>query len=237
MKKSEDFVFLVEVAINCHITGQVHMLYNIEMFAIDLTSGSFRNAVIRIGTTVNDIKTTIRGNGFDYGLYLFRISGNIERRTGTMTSRFGYIEVTSTTLIANITGASQASQGFNDTLTLNGTLSHDPDVGPGNYTGLEFTWLCRRNNEKFPNNITALPFVFPRSGSTGPLGQDLGGCYGTGMGKLKPRDGIAYIVDLYVDKMKGDEDYVIKLMMRKRGQTAYAVHHARIKEEINLKLV
>ena len=236
MKKSEDFVFLVEVAINCHITGQVHMLYNIEMFAIDLVSGSFFNLVYRIGTTVAGIETTIKGSGFNYGHYLFRISGNIEGKTATKTSSFGYIEVTSTNLVANITGASQVSQGLNELLTLNGTLSHDPDVGPGDHTGLEFTWLCRRNNEKFPNNITALPYVFPQSGPTGLLGQDVGGCYGTGMGKLKPRDRIAYIVDLNVDKMKGDEDYIIKLVMRKRGLTAYAVHHVRIKEEIHLNI-
>lgn len=237
MKKSEDFVFVVEVAINCRITGQHHMLYNSETFAIDLISGSLRRLAIRIGTTVADIKTTIQGSEYDYGHYLFRISGNIERQTATMTSSFGYIEVTSTNLVANITGANEASQGLNETLILNGTLSHDPDVGLGKYTGLEFTWLCRRKNEKFPNNITALPYVFPQSGSTSLLGQDEGGCYGTGMGKLKPRDAMAYIIGLNVDKMKGDEDYVIKLIMRKRGLTAYAVHHVRIKEEIHLKIV
>lgn len=237
MKKSEDFVFLVEVAINCHINAQVHMLYNIEFFAIDLKSGSFRNLIIRIGTTVAGIKTTIWGSGLDYGHYLFSISGHIEGQTATRTSSFGYIEVTSTNLVANISGATQASQGFNELLTLNGTLSHDPDVGPGDYTGLEFTWLCRRNNEELPSNITALPYVFPQSGSTGFLGQDLGGCYGTGMGKLKSRDGIPYIVDLDVDKMKGDEDYVINLIMRKRGLTAYAVHRVRIKDEIHLNIV
>ena len=227
----------MEVAINCHITGHVSMLYNMEMFAIDLASGSFRNLVNRIGTTVGDIKTTILGSRIDYGHYLFRISGNIEGKTATKTSSFGYIEVTSTNLVANITGARKASQGLNETLILNGTLSHDPDVGPGDYTGLDFTWLCRRNNEKFPNNITALPYVFPRSGSRGLLGQDLGGCYGTGIGKLKPQDGMAYIVDLNVDKMKGDEHYVIKLIMRKRGLRASAVHLVRIKEEIHLKAV
>jgi len=237
MKKSEVFVFTAEVAINCHVAGQNQMVYKSETFAIDLISGSLRRSAIRIGTTVRYIETTIRGSDYDYGYYLFTIKGNIEGRSATKTSSFGYIEVTSTNLVANITGARRVSQGLNDTLTLNGSLSHDPDVGPGKYAGLEFTWLCRRNNEIFPKDITALPYVFPQSRSTSQIGQDVGGCYGTGVGKLKPRDGMAYIVDLNVDKMKGDQDYVIKLIMRKRGLTAYAVHLLRIKEEMQLKIV
>ena len=228
---------MAEVAINCHVAGQAQMLFSSEMFAIDLISGSLRIVVIRIGATVKYIETTIQENKFDYGHYLFMIRGKIEGRAATETSSFGYIEVTSTDLVANITGARRASQGLNETLTLNGSLSHDPDEGPGKYSGLEFTWFCRRNNEKFPNNITALPYVFPQSGSTSLLGKDLGGCYGTGVGKLKPRDSMPYIVDLNVDQMKGDQDYVIKLIMRKRGLRAYAVHLLRIKEEIHLKIV
>ena len=237
MKKSEDFVFLVKVVKNCHISGQVHWLYKSERFAINLASGSFHNVAIQIGTAVADIKTLINGNNIDYGHYLFKISGNIEGQPATKTSSFGYIEVTSTNLVANIIGARQASQGNNETLILNGSLSHDPDVGPGKYTGNEFTWLCRRNNESFSNNITALPYVFPQSGSTSLLGQDRGGCYGTGVGKLKPRHGMAYIADLNVDKMKGDQDYVVKLIMKKRGLTTSAVHLVRIKEEIHLTIV
>ncbi len=236
MKKSEDFVFYVKLAINCHISGQVRVVFIEEMFAIDLESGSFSKVRTRIGTAVSDIKATIRGKDYNYGYYFYKITGSIERHTGTAVSSFGYIEVTSTNLIASISGANQASQGFNTTLTLDGSLSHDPDVGEGDYTGLDFTWLCRRRNEKFPDNITGLPIVFPQSGSTGLSGQDKGGCYGTGVGKLKPRDGFPYIVDLDVDKMKGDEDYVIKMAMSKRGQTVYAVHQLRIKEEIHLKI-
>lgn len=236
MKKSEDFVFIVKVAINCHISGQVQVLYNMEMYAIDLISASFRLVATRVGTTVGDTKHTIRGKRYNYGHYFFKVTGTIERHKGTTTSTFGYIEVTSTTLVANISGANQASQDFNKTLSLDGSMSHDPDVGEGDYNGLEFTWLCKRDNEKFPENITALPVVFPQSGSTGSSGQDRGGCYGTGVGKLNARGGFPYIVDLDVDKMKGDEDYVIRLMIRKRGQTVYAIHHLRVREEIHLKI-
>lgn len=236
MKKSEDFVFFVNIAINCPIPSHVQVLYHEEMFSIDQGSGSFRNVNNRIGTTVGNVRTTINGKRFNYGYYFYKITGSIERHTGTTVSSFGYIEITSTTLVANISGANQVSQGFNKILTLDGSLSHDPDVGEGDYTGLDFTWLCRRENEIFPNNIAALPVVSAQSESPDLSGQDGGGCYGTGVGKLKPRDGFSYIVDLGVDKMKGDEDYVIKMAMRKRGQTVYAIHHLRIKEEIHLNI-
>ena len=129
MKKSEDFVFLVKVVKNCHISGQVHWLYKSERFAINLASGSFHNVAIQIGTAVADIKTLINGNNIDYGHYLFKISGNIEGQPATKTSSFGYIEVTSTNLVANIIGARQASQGKNETLILNGSLGQESTLG------------------------------------------------------------------------------------------------------------
>lgn len=237
-KKSQDFVFFVKIAINCRRSNPVIMTYNMELYTIDLRTGFFRYVATTIGTTVGNVKTTIRGQVLNYGHYFFKFTGNIEAQPGTAVNRYGYIEVTSTTLVANITGTSQASQGLNKTLTLDGSQSHDPDVGEGVYTGIDFTWLCKRDNEKFPDDTTSLPVVLPQSGSTGfAAGQDLGGCYGTGVGKLKPRDRFPYIVDLDVDKMKGDEDYVIKLAMKKRGETVYAVHRLRIKEEIHLNIV
>ncbi|KAL9952359.1 hypothetical protein ACROYT_G039604 [Oculina patagonica] len=202
MKKSEDFVFYVKLAINCHISGQVRVVFIEEIFAIDLESGSFSKVRTRIGTAVSDIKAKISGKALQLWLLLLQ-NHWVYRKTYWNSD---------------------------------GSLSHDPDVGEGDYTGLDFTWLCRRRNEKFPDNITGLPIVFPQSGSTSLSGQDKGGCYGTGVGKLKPRDGFPYIVDLDVDKMKGDEDYVIKMAMSKRGQTVFAVHQLRIKEEIHLKI-
>ena len=48
---------------------------------------------------------------------------------------------------------------------------------------------------------------------------------------------MAYIADLNVDKMKGDQDYVIKLIIKKKGLTclAHAHHNVGIKE-INLTI-
>ena len=235
MKRSEIFKFIIGIKMNCRISGVVRVVYNVEMYTVDLSSGLYRRTVYKIGTTVGNVTATINGKGFDYGLYYLKFTGSIEGQSGTKVNSFGYIEVTSSALIANITGDNQASQGINKIITLDGSQSYDPDVGKGEYIGLNFTWLCRKDHERFPDDIASLPVVLPSSGST--VLPDHGGCYGTGVGKLKSRDGASYIVDLDVDKMKGDKDYVIKLVMTKRGQTVTAVHQLQIKEEIRLQIM
>ena len=220
---------------DCRTSSQVQMSYYIDIYFINLESGSFLLDTWTKGTTETDLSVTIKTNLFSYGLYYLKVTGSIETIAGTVVDSFAYIEVTSTMLVVNVTGDNQASQGFNKILTLNGSQSYDPDVGKGNYTGLNFTWLCRRVEETFPDNIASLPVVFPLSGFPGS--HDLGGCYGTGIGKLRPRTGLPYVLDLDVDKMKGDQNYVVKLVITKRGQMVAAVHQLRIKKEIHLSIM
>lgn len=236
MKRSENFKFQVDFEDDCRVSGVIRVIYNIEMYSIDSNSGSYQRKVYRIGTTVGDLNVTIIGKSFDYGLYYIKLTGSIEGKDETRVNSFGYVEVTSTALVANITGATQASQGINKIVTLNGSQSHDPDVGKGDYSGIIFTWLCRRDYELFPNDTASLPVVRPSSGST-KVSPDQGGCYGTGVGKLESRPVAPYIVDLDIDKMKGDQGYIIVLVMTKRGLTITAAHHLRLKEEIHLQIL
>ena len=235
IKRSEDFTFTVNVKIDCRISGPIQLSYNIKMYSIDLNSGSFRKVgPLKIGTTVGDVVHTIRAQSLSYGLFYYKATGIIETHAGTAANTFGFIRVTSAALVANITGDKRASQGINKILTMNGSQSYDPDAGKGDYTGMNFTWLCRRAEEEFPNDTSSLPVLLPRSGI--PFSQDLGGCYGSGLGKLRPSTEALYILDLDVDKMKGNQNYVIKLVMTKRGQTASAVHRLHIREEITLNI-
>ena len=220
---------------DCGNSTQVQVSCSIDVYAINKESGSFFRGALAEKTTKTDFPVRIPANLLSYGLYYFKVTGSIETVAGTTVDSLGYIEVTSTTLFVNITGKSRASQGFNKILTLNGSQSYDPDVGRGNYTGLNFMWLCRRVEETFSDNITSLPVVLPLSGFSGS--SDLGGCYGTGIGKLRPRTEEPYILDLDVDKMKGDQDYVVKLILAKNGQKADTVHQLRIKKEIQLSIM
>lgn len=234
IKKSDDFKITTRVAIHCRIFGQVQIVYDIQIYAIQENTGTFKRVKKAIGTSAGgDLVYIIYAKRLEYGLYYYKLTGIIETQIGTSANSFGYIEVTPSTLIVNITGDKIASQGFNKTLTLSGSLSHDPDVGEGNHQGLNFTWLCRRDDETFPNHAN-VPVVLslPRFSKRG----DRGGCYGSGVGRLLNRPGFPYILDLDLDKMKGNQNYVIKLVLSKGKETAFAIHRLRIKQEINIKI-
>ena len=48
----------------------------------------------------------------------------------------GYLKIVQSPLIATISGGSEIRRGFGPTLSVDGQDSHDPDVGPGNHTGM-----------------------------------------------------------------------------------------------------
>ena len=55
---------------------------------------------------------------------------------------YGFIKVISAPLRAIIDGGNSVLWGSKDTVTVDGSLSYDGDIGPGNYSGLKFTWSC-----------------------------------------------------------------------------------------------
>ena len=57
---------------------------------------------------------------------------------------YGFIKVIAAPLRAIIDGGSSVLWGSRETVTVDGSLSYDGDVGPGNSSGLKFTWSCYR---------------------------------------------------------------------------------------------
>ena len=66
--------------------------------------------------------------------------GSLQKLTGF---DFGFIRVVTAPVRAIIDGGSSVLWGTTDTVTVDGSLSYDADLGPGNHTGLIFTWSCR----------------------------------------------------------------------------------------------
>lgn len=62
---------------------------------------------------------------------------------------YGFIEVISAPLVAIIDGGSSVRWGSTETVTVDGSLSYDGDLGSGNYAGLSFTWSCHDQRENF----------------------------------------------------------------------------------------
>ncbi|CAH3140628.1 unnamed protein product, partial [Pocillopora meandrina] len=67
---------------------------------------------------------------------------------------YGFIKVIAAPLRAIIDGGSSVLWGSRDAVTVDGSLSYDGDVGPGNSSGLKFTWSCYRlgDNTSVSNN-------------------------------------------------------------------------------------
>ena len=96
---------------------------------------------------------------------------------------------------------------------------------------MKFAWFCKGKSEVFPKDIWTLPEVQPRARKSVRMLK--GGCYGTGVGKLKSRE---RIVQFHVDQMKGDEEYNILLVLTKDNRNASASHDVYIREEIHINV-
>lgn len=55
---------------------------------------------------------------------------------------YGFIQVIAAPLRAIIDGGSSVRWGSTETVTVDGSLSYDGDIGPGAHAGLNFTWSC-----------------------------------------------------------------------------------------------
>ena len=65
---------------------------------------------------------------------------------------FGFIEVIAAPVKAIIEGGSSVRWGSIDPVTVDGSLSYDGDIGPGNLTGLSFAWSCLVPGENVSND-------------------------------------------------------------------------------------
>ena len=55
---------------------------------------------------------------------------------------YGFIQSIPGPIIAIIDGGSSVRWGSTETVTVDGSLSYDGDIGPGTHTGVTFTWSC-----------------------------------------------------------------------------------------------
>ena len=60
---------------------------------------------------------------------------------------FGFIEFIAAPVKAIIKGGSSVRWGSIDPVTVDGSLSYDGDIGPGNNSGLNFAWSCFQSED------------------------------------------------------------------------------------------
>ena len=102
-----------------------------------------------VGTLLSQGTTqwTINRRSVPSGIYQVKFTASIKVgdsvSSGTLKAfDYGFIRVIPAPLRAIIDGGSSVLWGSKDTVTVDGSLSYDVDVGPGNYSGLIFTWSC-----------------------------------------------------------------------------------------------
>ena len=134
---------------------------------------------------------------FDYGRYFVDLRVAVASRPLVTSSALGFFMITKSPLVADILGGNKVTRGKGNVITLDGSASSDPDVGPGNHSSMQFTWLCKKQQESFVTLLSS-------SGS--------GGCFGTGVGKLSSS---AKVAQLDTSQMVVGESYDIKLVVIK----------------------
>lgn len=167
----------------------------LEWRITDLNSADNTTILVSQG----DVDWTIAKQSFDVGFYMIELRLSFPGFSNISSTAHGFLKITRSTLVARISGGAFVLQGYDNTFfTLNASESYDPDVGKGNYTDMSFTWLCKRPNETYPPHThypgTNLSIVsFGRSNRS----EDLGGCFGTGVGKLNSTDRLIKVKCLF----------------------------------------
>ena len=156
----------------------------------------------------------------DYGQYFVDFRVAIASRPFVKSSALGFFVITKSQLIADILGGNKVTRGLGSVITLDGSASSDPDLGPDNHSSMQFTWLCKKQQESFPvGSLSSLPVVTLSSGPGS------GGCFGTGVGKLNSSE---KVVQLSTSQMLVGETYDVKLVVTKDDRSDDFVQEIKI---------
>ena len=179
----------------------------------DDSLGSLEEGIgTELQSTANGFEWHLQKRHLVYGVYRVVVKVTMAGDPEGLTTDEGYFNITKSPLVAEIAGGSKITRGIGTAVGLNGALSRDPDVEPGNYSLMQFTWLCKNQQESFPNvSLATLPVVTESSGPGN------GGCFGTGIGRLDSSD---ITLTLETSKMTAGELYDVKLVVTKDDREA-----------------
>ena len=110
---------------------------------------------------------------------------------------YGFIESVAGPVRAVIDGGSSVRWGSTETVTVDGSLSYDGDIGPGTHTGLNFTWSC---TDLVDNASTSYD------------------CFGS----FTNENGNAIAMGIDTTKLSVGKSYVLRLTVSKDKRSAFA---------------
>ena len=201
---SRESIIYTRISVKCQ--GSRETIFKWQIF-LD-TSPESNGTLLNIPTDVARPYLVIPAFSLPYGLLRLRFKVKMDGVDWIETYVDGFINVVPSKLKAGILGGNVRSEGLTKSVLIDGSISRDKDVAPGNFTGIEFIWLCRRINESLPPDaVTMHPVARAAKNDS-----DLGGCYGDGPGRLNystPK----FLLD--TGKMIKFERYVITLVIKK----------------------
>ena len=111
---------------------------------------------------------------------------------------YGFIEIIPAPVRAIIDGGSSVRFGSKEIVTVNGSLSYDGDIGPGNHTGFNFGWSCLDvDNNATMNN----------------------GCFGSFVGEVNT---MSSTITIDPGKLDVNKSYVLRLTVSKDARSSFA---------------
>ena len=115
---------------------------------LELASSEYAEGTLRSQGTA---EWTINRRSIPAGIYqvVFTASYSVGDPAQPQTLKsfnYGFVEVVTAPVRAIIDGGSSVRWGSVEIVTVDGSLSYDVDIGPGNHTGLNFAWSCLDSN-------------------------------------------------------------------------------------------
>ena len=206
INRSEDFIVQASVGKeNCNSSRALNFKWYLNKYTVDRLGLTNIEAITLLNT--KNTEWNIPRRQLAYGRYFVDFIVSLSDHPSISNRTLGFFNIIKSPLKADILGGNKVTRGAGNSVTLNGFLSSDPDVEPGDHTAMLFTWLCKNKNEVFPTElIDRIPVVTVSSGPGS------GGCFGTGVGKLST-NGITATIDT---RMMGvGESYDVMLIITK----------------------
>ena len=115
------------------------LVSEIELAFSELAEG----ALVSHGTN----EWTINRRSIPVSIYLVKFTASLTiRDAGFLQSvnafDYGFIQIVTAPVRVILDGGSSVRWGSKENVTVNGSLSYDRDIGPGDLTSLNFTWSC-----------------------------------------------------------------------------------------------
>ncbi|WAQ96807.1 AGRE1-like protein [Mya arenaria] len=171
------------------------------------------------------LKIYFQPRSFDPGVYKITLNVSMKGIPGLFSDDYTFLQVSPSPLVAAIKGGSARSVSYSKVIKIDGmSMSSDPDNPVGSKAHLQYEWWCRQEHEQFDETspITIyIPSIEERKNSSD---DSLGGCFGTGVGKINVTSGSFEISTLLLNPTSVNVFRLVVIDKERRSMFEQHVH-------------